>query len=191
MKKTFIALSLFIASSLSMAATETYDIDVKHSFANFSIRHVVAKTSGSLNDITGVIQIDRENLANSSVNAKINLLSINTGLAKRDDHIKKDEYLDAAKFADITFVSKKIVAKSATEGMMTGLFTMHGVTKELTIPFKVLGFGPDPWGGQRSGFESHTVLKASDFGFGWGLKKDAPIGDDIEVTLLIEGIKTK
>jgi polyisoprenoid-binding protein YceI len=174
-----------------MAATETYDIDVKHSFANFSIRHVVAKTSGSLNDITGVIQIDRENLANSSVNAKINLLSINTGLAKRDDHIKKDEYLDAVKFADITFVSKKIVAKSATEGMMTGLFTMHGVTKELTIPFKVLGFGPDPWGGQRSGFESHTVLKASDFGFGWGLKKDAPIGDDIEVTLLIEGIKTK
>jgi polyisoprenoid-binding protein YceI len=191
MKKTFIALSLFIASSLSMAATETYDIDVKHSFANFSIRHVVAKTSGSLNDITGVIQIDRENLANSSVNAKINLLSINTGLAKRDDHIKKDEYLDAAKFADITFVSKKVVAKSATEGLMTGLFTMHGVTKEITIPFKVLGFGPDPWGGQRSGFESHTVLKASDFGFGWGLKKDAPIGDDIEVTLLIEGIKTK
>jgi polyisoprenoid-binding protein YceI len=191
MKKSFIALSLLIASSLSMAATETYDIDVKHSFANFSIRHVVAKTSGSLNDITGVIQIDRENLANSSVNAKINLLSINTGLAKRDDHIKKDEYLDAAKFADITFVSKKIVAKSATEGMMTGIFTMHGVTKEITIPFKVLGFGPDPWGGQRSGFEAHTVLKASDFGFGWGLKKDAPIGDDIEVTLLIEGIKTK
>lgn len=191
MKKSFIALSLLIASSLSMAATETYDIDVKHSFANFSIRHVVAKTSGSLNDITGVIQIDRENLANSSVNAKINLLSINTGLAKRDDHIKKDEYLDAAKFADISFVSKKIVAKSATEGMMTGLFTMHGVTKEITIPFKVLGFGPDPWGGQRAGFEAHTVLKASDFGFGWGLKKDAPIGDDIEVTLLIEGIKTK
>jgi len=191
MKKSFIALSFLIASNLSMAATETYDIDVKHSFANFSIRHVVAKTSGSLNDITGVIQIDRENLANSSVNAKINLLSINTGLAKRDDHIKKDEYLDAVKFADITFVSKKIVAKSATEGMMTGLFTMHGVTKEITIPFKVLGFGPDPWGGQRSGFESHTVLKASDFGFGWGLKKDAPIGDDIEVTLLIEGIKTK
>jgi polyisoprenoid-binding protein YceI len=191
MKKTLIALGLFTLSTHSMAATETYDIDVKHSFANFSIRHVVAKTSGSLNDITGVIQIDRENLANSSVNAKINLLSIDTGLAKRDEHIKKDEYLDAAKFADITFVSKKVVAKSATEGMMTGLFTLHGVTKELTIPFKVLGFGSDPWGGQRSGFEAHTVLKASDFGFGWGLKKDAPIGDDIEVTLLIEGIKAK
>jgi len=64
-------------------------------------------------------------------------------------------------------VSKKVEAKSATEGVMTGDFTMHGVTKELTIPFKVLGFGTDPWGGQRSGFEAHTTLKASDYGFTW------------------------
>lgn len=191
MNKLLLALGFMSITQLAMAATENYDIDSKHSFANFNIRHVVAKTSGSLNDITGVIQIDRENLANSSVNAKINLLSINTGLAKRDEHIKKDEYLDAEKFSDITFVSKKIVAKNATEGTMTGLFTLHGVTKELTIPFKVLGFGADPWGGQRSGFEAHTVLKASDFGLPWGAKADGPVGNEIEVTLLIEGVKQK
>lgn len=191
MKKTLLALSLMTITNLAVAATESYDIDTKHSFANFTIRHVVAKTSGSLTDISGVIQIDRDNLANSSVNAKINLLSINTGLAKRDEHIKKAEYLDAEKFAEITFVSKKIVAKSTTEGLMTGLFTLHGVTKELTIPFKVLGFGNDPWGGQRSGFEAHTVLKASDFGLPWGAKADGPVGNDIDVTLLIEGVKQK
>ena len=191
MKKTLLALSLMTITNLAVAATESYDIDTKHSFANFTIRHVVAKTSGSLTDISGVIQIDRDNLANSSVNAKINLLSINTGLAKRDEHIKKAEYLDAEKFAEITFVSKKIVAKSTTEGLMTGMFTLHGVTKELTIPFKVLGFGNDPWGGQRSGFEAHTVLKASDFGLPWGAKADGPVGNDIDVTLLIEGVKQK
>ncbi len=191
MKTTLYALSLMVLATSAFAATETYNIDTKHSFANFTIRHVVAKTSGSLNDITGVINIDKEHLENSSVNAKINLLSINTGLAKRDEHIKKDEYLDAEKYSEITFVSKKVVAKNANEGMMTGLFTLHGVTKELTIPFKVLGFGPDPWGGQRSGFEAHTVLKASDFGLPWGAKPDGPIGNEIEVTLLIEGIKAK
>lgn len=72
---------------------------------------------------------------------------------------------------------------------MTGVLTMHGVAKEMTFPFKVLGFGQDPWGGFRAGFEAHTALKASDFGFAWPLKKDAPVGDDIEITLLIEGVK--
>jgi polyisoprenoid-binding protein YceI len=191
MKKILIALSLMTLTNIAVAASEIYDIDTKHSFANFTIRHVVAKTSGSLTEISGVIQIDRDNLANSSVNAKVNLLSINTGLAKRDEHIKKAEYLDAEKFAEITFVSKKIVAKSTTEGLMLGLFTLHGVTKELTIPFKVLGFGNDPWGGQRSGFEAHTVLKASDFDLAWGAKANGSVGNDIDVTLLIEGVKQK
>ena len=117
------------------------------------------------------------------------MVSVNSSHAKRDEHIKKADYLDVEKFAEMTFVSKKIEAKSNSEGVMTGVFTMRGVAKEITFPFKVLGFGGDPWGGYRAGFEAHTSLKASDFGFAWPLKKDAPVGDDIEITLLIEGIK--
>lgn len=191
MKKILLAISLMFAGQAAFAATETYNIDTAHSFANFSIRHVVAKTSGSFNDIKGVIKIDKENLANSSVEAKISVASISTGLAKRDDHIKKPEYLDAANFGEISFVSSKVEAKSATEGVMTGQFTLHGVSKEIAIPFKVLGFGSDPWGGMRSGFEGKTTIKASDYGFGWMAKPNAPVGDDIEVVLLIEGVKAK
>jgi polyisoprenoid-binding protein YceI len=179
-----------LVSGVATAAPETYKIDNTHSFANWSIRHVVSKASGTFNDITGNISIDRENLANSSVDAKINVLSVNSGHAKRDAHIKEKEYLDIEKFAEMRFVSTKIEAKSTTEGVMTGALTLHGVTKELSIPFKVLGFGADPWGGQRSGFEAHTSIKASDFGFGWSLKPNAPVGDDIEITLLIEGVKS-
>jgi polyisoprenoid-binding protein YceI len=191
MKKIIGALCLAVFANMAFAEVEKYQIDNKHSFANFTIRHVVSKASGSFSDITGVINIDRANLANSNVDAKIKVASINTSLAKRDEHIKKPEYLDAVSFGEITFVSKKIEAKSATEGLMTGDFTMHGVTKEITFPFKVLGFGNDPWGGQRSGFEASTMIKASDYGFTWMKKPNAPVGDDIEVTLLIEGIKDK
>lgn len=192
MKRTvLIAISGLVLSNAAFAANETYNIDTAHSFANFSIRHVVSKTSGSFNDIKGVIKIDRDNLANSSVNAKISVASISTGHAKRDDHIKKPEYLDAVNFSEISFVSSKVEAKSTTEGVMTGSFTMHGVTKEIVIPFKVLGFGVDPWGGERSGFEARTTLKASDYGFSWMTKPNAPVGDDIEVTLLLEGVKAK
>jgi polyisoprenoid-binding protein YceI len=185
------AISSLLLANTAFAATEVYNIDTAHSFANFSIRHVVAKTSGSFNDIKGVVKIDREHLENSSVDAKISIASVSTGLAKRDDHIKKPEYLDADAFGEMRFVSTKVSAKSATEGVMTGQFTLHGVTKEITIPFKVLGFGNDPWGGSRAGFEAHTVIKASDYGFGWMSKPNAPVGDDVEVTLLIEGIKAK
>ena len=192
MKKQLVTLlSTLILSTTAFAATETYMIDNKHSFANFTIRHVVSKTSGTLTDITGVIKVDPQQLENSSVNAKINIASINTGLDKRDEHIKKADYLDVLNFGEITFVSKAIKPISATEGEMTGDFTMHGVTKEITLPFKVLGFGADPWGGQRSGFEASTVIKASDYGFTWMKKENAPVGDDIEITLLIEGVKTK
>ena len=189
-KKIALGGALLLASSLAIAEPDAYRIDDSHSFANWSIRHVASKTSGTFSDIKGKILIDANDLSKSSVEAKINMLSVNSSHAKRDKNIKEEaDYLDTNKFAEMTFVSKKIEAKSKTEGVMTGVLTMHGVSKEMTFPFKVLGFGSDPWGGYRSGFEAHTALKASDFGFAWPLKKDAPVGDDIEITLLIEGVK--
>ena len=188
-KVMFVA--VLLAKSMSASAElETYKIDNAHSFANFSIRHVASKLSGTFSDVTGKISIDRSNLSNSSVDAKISLLSVNTSFAKRDEHVKKEEYLDVGHFADMQFVSTKVIqGKNANEGVITGKLTLHGVTKEMTFPFKVLGYANDPWGGYRNGIEAHTSLKASDFGFTWG-KAGSPVGDEIEVTLLIEGIKT-
>jgi polyisoprenoid-binding protein YceI len=192
MKKQVLGIFSFLVMSHGvMAATETYQIDNKHSFANFTIRHVVAKTAGTFTDVTGMIKIDAKQLEKSSVQAKIAVASINTGLAKRDEHVQKSDYLDAMNFGEITFVSKSVKAISATEGNMTGDFTLHGVTKEITFPFKVLGFGADPWGSQRAGFEATTIIKASDYGFGWMKETNAPVGDEIEVNLLIEAIKAK
>ena len=188
-KKTALVTALLLACSHAFADPDAYRIDDTHSFANWTIRHVASKTSGTFSDITGKILIDANDLAKSSVEAKINMLSVNSSHAKRDANIRKPDYLDVQKFAEMTFVSKKIDAKSTTEGVMTGVLTMHGVSKDMTFPFKVLGFGSDPWGGNRTGFEAHTSLKASDFGFAWPLKKDAPVGNYIEITLLIEGVK--
>lgn len=188
--KVLFAAGLLAASVSAYADVEVYKIDNAHSFANFNIRHVASKLSGTFSDVTGNIKIDRTNLANSSVDAKISLLSVNTSFAKRDEHIKKEEYLDVGRFADMQFTSTKVVAsKNANEGVITGKLTMHGVTKEMSFPFKVLGYANDPWGGYRTGIEAHTSLKASDFGFTWA-KAGSPVGDEVEVTLLIEGVKT-
>jgi polyisoprenoid-binding protein YceI len=193
MMKNFM-FGLALAGFTSIAAAQniqTYGIDNTHSFANFTIRHVVSKTAGSFPDVTGLITIDHDNLSNSSVKASINMLSVNTNNAKRDEHITtKPEYLDAGKFAKMTFDSTSVEATSKTEGVLHGNFTMHGVTKQIAFPFKILGVGTDPWGGTRMGIEAHTSIKASDYGFGWGVPSNAPVGDDIDITLLIEGVKS-
>lgn len=189
MKNILLATALLAVSTGTAAEVENYTIDNTHSFANWSIRHVVSKTSGTFPDIKGQLVIDRNNLANSSVDATINVLSVNSSHAKRDEHIKKEGYLDVERFAEMRFVSSSIVASGNDTGVITGKLTLHGVTKELSFPFKVLGFGADPFGGYRTGIEAHTSIKASDFGFGWAAKPKAPVGDDIEITLLIEGVR--
>jgi polyisoprenoid-binding protein YceI len=189
-KKIILALGLLTASQV-WAATDTYNIDATHSFANFSIRHVVSKTTGTFNDVTGVVTLDPANLNTATVRAAINVSSVNTGFSKRDEHIKADKYLDVGKYTQILFESTKFTASNQTQAVMQGKLTMHGVTKLVDIPVKVLGYGADPWGGQRAGFEGHLTIKASDYGFGWAAGANAPVGDDIEITLLIEGVKAK
>lgn len=191
MKKTLIALAMTAWLPTVQAAAEIYDIDSAHSFANFSIRHVVSKTSGTFSDVTGRIEIDRADLSKSSVEARIDVLSVSTSHAKRDGHIKKTEYLDAGKYGAMTFVSTRVESVGENAGVLHGKFTLHGVTRDIALPFKLLGFGPDPWGGNRMGVEAHTTLKASDYGFAWMKKPNAPVGDDIDVTLLIEAVKEK
>lgn len=181
--------TLWLYSASVSAQIETYKIDNAHSFANFTIRHVASKTSGTFSDITGDMRIDRDALANSSVQAKINVFSVNTSNAKRDEHIKESKYLDAANYGEMIFVSTRVEAVGKDSGVIVGQFTLHGVTKEIKIPFKVLGFANDPWGGYRTGIEGHVSIKASDYGYGWATGPNAPVGDEIEVTLFIEGIK--
>ena len=188
--KQFLTLLILLVNLPAVADTDTYVIDNTHSFASFTIRHVVSKTTGTFPDIKGKVLIDRSDLSKSSVEAKINVMSVNTNHAKRDAHIReKADYLDAGKFGWMDFVSTKIEATTQDEGLLTGNLTLHGVTKEISFPFKLLGFGNDPWGGQRAGFEAHAVIKASDYGFAWGSQPKGPIGNDIEIVLLIEGIK--
>lgn len=171
------------------AEVEVYGIDKTHSFANWSIRHVVAKTSGTFSDVRGKIVIDRADLGKSSVEARINVRSLNSNHALRDQNVlDKAEYLDAPRFGEMRFVSSRVEVLAADRGLLHGQLTLHGVTRDIVMPFRLLGFGPDPWGGQRMGAEAQLTLKAGDYGFGW-VKPGAPVGDEIEVTLLIEGVK--
>ena len=173
------------------AEVETYMIDKVHSMANFKIRHLFSKVSGTFSDVTGTIKIDRDNLEKSKVDATINVYSVDTNHKKRDNHLRSKDFFDVEKFAIMRFVSTSVESTSKNEGFMYGELTIHGVTRSVKLPFKVLGFGPDPWGGYRSGFEAGTTIKRSDYGMNYGLGEGqgGAVGNEVEITLLIEGIK--
>ena len=175
----------------SNAAAEIYAIDKDHSFANWTIRHVVSRTTGTFADVQGKIEIDPQKLQVLKAEAVISVYSIDSHHRERDTHLLTSEFLNAHEFKTIQFASTKVQATGSSTGIMNGLFTLHGVTKEIELPFEILGFGPDPWGGYRVGFQASTKLKRSDFGMTWGLDMPVggPVGDEVDVTLYIEAVK--
>lgn len=189
------AFLLLLAPLSAPAQVETYSIDNEHSFANWAIRHTVSKTSGTFSDVTGTVRVDRSDLANSSVDATIKVLSLNSSHRARDVHVLSAEFLDFLKYPEMRFTSTAVRATGPGAGVIHGKLTLHGVTREVQFPFKVLGFGPDTTPGgagkARIGFEGHTALKRSDYGINWGLglPGGGPLGDEIEITLLIEGVR--
>jgi polyisoprenoid-binding protein YceI len=189
-----LTLNIFVLwsfTSASGAAPETYSIDRDHSFANWTIRHVVSRTSGTFSDIQGKIVIDPEDLGNLKVDATINVFSLNSSHRERDAHLLIGDFLNAHEYKTIQFAATKVEAKGKTNGILHGRLTLHGITRDVQFPFELLGFGPDPWGGIRVGFEAATKLKRSDFGINWGLDMPGggPVGDEVNITLLIEGVK--
>jgi len=180
--------TLFTLAGPARAQVETFSIDPEHSFANWEVRHVAALTSGTFHDVKGKILLDTANLAKSSVEATVSVYSINSSHRRRDIHLLTEEYLNARDYPEMKFVSTSMQPLTAERGTLTGQLTLHGVTRPVTLNYQILGLGNDPWGGIRAGFKATTRILRGDFGI---LKHvpAGPVGNEVEITLLIEGIK--
>ncbi|MFL6194402.1 MAG: YceI family protein [Thermoanaerobaculia bacterium] len=191
MKKLFVAAALS-ALAVIPASAETYTIDPGHSEVSFQVRHMVSQVRGRFNAFSGTVQMDPKNLAGSSVEFRIKADSIDTNVADRDKHLRSADFFDAEKFPEITFKSKSITAAGKDKYNVTGALTMHGVTKDVTLPVTFLGEGKDPWGGTRAGFETATTLNRKDYGIIWNKAVDnggVLLGDDVKVEINLETTK--
>ena len=170
-----------------------YEIDPVHSSVHFSVRHMmVSNVRGEFTKISGVIAYDAQNPAATTVEATIDVASINTRDAQRDTHLKSPDFLDLEKFPAITFKSTKIEPAEGG-GKLTGDLTIHGVTRSITLDIE----GPtpevkDPWGKQRSGASATARLSRKDFGLTWNAALETGgvlVGDEVKITIDIEAVR--
>jgi polyisoprenoid-binding protein YceI len=188
---TTIAAVLVAASAF---AADSYVVDKNHSEATFQVRHLVSRVSGKFNDFTGSISVDQASPAASAVEFTIKTASIDTGVADRDKDLRSANFFEVEKYPEISFKSTSIKPSSRKDVYdVTGTFTMHGVTKTITLPVEFLGFIKDPRGNQRAGFTARATLNRKDYGITWNRALDAGgtlLSDDVDITVNIEAVKS-
>lgn len=189
MKLSRLTLALTAALALvsaAPAAAETFTIDPVHSSVGFKIRHIVSHVPGQFTKFGGAINVDRDNLENSSVEATIDVGSVSTNNDKRNNHLKSADFFDAAKFATMTFKSKSWKKTGDSTFDVTGDLTIKEVTKEVVLKVTLLGFAPGMGGGQTSGWEATTTLNRRDFGVNGPAMLGNALGDEVAVSITVE-----
>ena len=186
----------FAADTKVVGESGTYNFDKNHSFIGFKAKHMgLIEVPGFFRDFTGEVNFNAEDVTKSSVAFKAIVTSVDTGVAGRDKHLRTADFFDVEKFPEMTFKSTKVEKKKGMGWIVTGDFTMKGVTKSVAIPFEIAGWLPaGERAGMKMGIAGETTINRRDFGVNWGnnLPSGVPaVSDEVKVVLQIEAGKPK
>jgi polyisoprenoid-binding protein YceI len=160
----------------------TYAVDPGHTQVGWRVSHMgFSNYAGGFSDVSGTLELQPKTPASAKLSVKIPVASVTTTSAKLTDELKGDQWLDAAKFPDMTFVSTKVTPAGKDHAKVTGDLTLHGVTKPVTLDVTLVGAGVNPLSKKVTvGFEATGTLKRSEF----GVKTYVPlIGDELHLTI--------
>ncbi|MHC5540281.1 YceI family protein [Singulisphaera rosea] len=191
LRKFFLAMGLVSglalgSGSVPTASGQTFTVDAVHSSVIFRVKH--ANTSyayGRFNEISGQFAIVDQNPAQSHFDFQVKTASIDTGNAKRDEHLKSPDFFNAVQFPTIAFKSTSVTKTAPETYQVAGDLSLHGVTRPIKLSLKRTGTGKDMKGKAIAGLEaSFFAIKRSEFKMA---NMVGPIGDDVWVTVSVEG----
>jgi len=180
---TTLMVGLLLGSTALSAVV--YKVDPSHSAVGFKVKHMMISTvTGKFNNFNGTYDLEKGQF--KTLSGAIKADSIDTGIVKRDDHLRSADFFDTPKFGDIAFVMT-----SATKSKMTGNLTIRGITKKVVLDIDMGGVVEDPWGNQRSGFVLTGQINRKDYGLNWNKAIEAGgvvVSDEVKMVVEIEGI---
>ncbi len=168
----------------------TYVIDASHSEVGFTVRHLMSKVRGQFREFEGTITVS-DNPLESSVEAAIELSSVDTRNNDRDNHLRSADFFSVEETPKMSFKSTG-VRQQGDDLVAVGHLTIREVTKPVEINLAYLGAGTDPWGGSRLGFEGTTTISRKEWGVSFNIPLDGDkvmIGDKINVVLAVEAVR--
>lgn len=175
----------------SPASGSEWVIDSSHSSAQFAVRHFMVSTvRGTFGTLSGAVNLDEQDITQSSVTAEIDVASIDTREAKRDEHLRGTDFFDVETYPTMHFVSKKVEQIDAARYTVTGDLTLRGVTRE--VAFAVEGSPSpitDPWGKLRLGGVATATIDRTEFGLSYNRVLEAggvTIGEEVRITIDFE-----
>ncbi len=169
-------------------------IDQTHSEVGFKVKHtMIATVRGRFRDVVGTIDVDEDALSRSSVEARVSVASIDTGVDQRDDHLRSADFFDAATYPEITFLSTKI-ERTGADYRIHGDLTIRDTTRPIVLETERLGVVAGMDGLRRAAFSATTKINRKDWGLTWNVALEAGgwlVGDEIRVELDIAAVEVQ
>ena len=164
---TTVATDLRVVDGVALPAAGTYVLDPFHTRIGFIARHLmVTKVRGNFTEFDGSITI-AENPADSTAQASIKALSIETGAPDRDTHLRSGDFLEAERYPELTFANARVVSQQGSRFTVLGDLTIKGVTKQVELAVELDGVVTDPYGNEKLAVTAHTEINREDFGMTW------------------------
>ena len=171
-------------TNLSDLTAGTWNVDASHSEIGFAARHLmVSKVRGQFKDFAAVVNVTQP-FEQSTVQATVQLASVDTNSADRDTHLKSPEFFDVENNPVMTFISTKV-----TNEALEGNLTIKGITKPVIFDLDFGGVSQDPWGATRAGFEATTEINRKDFDLTWNVAIEGGgvlVGEKVKIALDVE-----
>ena len=172
---------------------ERWDIDRLRSRIYFAVRHLVfSKTRGRFSRLSGTVTVPDGDFSRATVDVVIDASSIDTGVVRRDEHLRSADYLDVNRYPHIAFTSRRVVAEPDGRLLVVGALTIRSVTRNVTLAVEPAGSTRDSWGLERVRFSAATTVDRRDFGFTGNLALDSGgvvIGARIDVEIEVEAVR--
>ena len=176
-------------------AQSKWNVDASHSNVKFSVSHlVVSEVEGSFRVFDGTIDAPSDDFNNATINFTVDVASINTDNEKRDEHLKSDDFFNAAKYPKMTFKSTSFKKGKGNNYVLEGNLTIRDVTKKMKFNVTHGGTIKDPWGNTKAGFKTTATISRKEFGLKWNTLTEAGgavVGDEVTMILKLEFGKAK